>query len=178
MNKFDTHMRFERKYSPDQARDEAGRFASSDAAMSYTGGGFHDIKQADRGKSVDATSVRHAKEMNAYMSRNAVNHAELYRGMNMTPKRFEKLKAGGEVSLDSMTSFTSSKESAWDFARGRTGVDSGARVVLIAKNVRAAPLTGRLFTGESEHIAPKGQKFKIVKIEQQGKTNYLHVEKY
>lgn len=173
----------ERKYNENHGPD--GRFVSAgDALFSYTSGGYHDIKQADKGKLKNnpltpSPSVNHyiaeAAAINNYLAEHSTDHENLHRGMVLTEKQAEKFLSQKEITLDSMTSFTTSKDTArMSFARPR-GKQVG--VVITVNKVKGANISkfSKLFTGETEVLAGKGQKFRITHVSEKDFLNTVHV---
>jgi hypothetical protein len=147
--------------------EEEGKFISK-TINSWTKTGYKKIKKSQRADE----QTPEVAAMNKFIEKSPKFDGEIYRGMAFaSPKKLEDFissVSGGSMSLDSISSFSSDKDLAIDFASGTGGTSaksSNALLIRVKGNksgVSVVPFSAPDHKSEAEVVAPKGAAYKML----------------
>lgn len=117
------------------------------AVESYSGSGYGSIRRAQYNNEVGTTAYEKAEQIESYIEKSPKwGGGELYRGINVSSSVADQLEAGAVIDMRGMSSWSTSRSVADDFASG------GQQCVIFksAKTNKGASITHLSHFGTSE----------------------------
>ena len=148
--------------------------AYQEAIGGFAGSEYREMRIASiKGVNVTDTHKRMAKNMDEFIENSPKFKGEVHRGMRVSQADIASFTEGATIDMKGMSSWTSDKKIATEFAKG----DEGHAVIMHVTNKTGASITHlSSLPYQREVVSPSTTKYGVLRSEKKGNTVHVYLE--